>query len=111
MKCDPTQKGIFFEAQGVHLRLIQVMLHLIWSIVAGLVVGLTAHSFLGWDTFHFFTLFLALAGAYVGGMVGLLISKPAPGAKFHLAGFLMSLLSAALVVYLWRQQHLTAVPG
>jgi len=38
----------------------------------------------------------------VGGLIGRLIKKPVPGAAFHPAGFIMSILGAIALVYLWR---------
>jgi len=80
------------------------MLHVLWSIIVGFVVGLIARAVVpGADQMGFImTTLLGVGGSIVGGLIGRLIKKPVPGAAFHPAGFIMSILGAIALVYLWR---------
>jgi uncharacterized membrane protein YeaQ/YmgE (transglycosylase-associated protein family) len=80
------------------------MLHLIWSVITGFVVGLIARAVvpgadsLGWIA----TTVLGVVGSVAGGLIGRVIKKPDAGALFHPAGFLMSIVGAIVVLVLWR---------
>jgi uncharacterized membrane protein YeaQ/YmgE (transglycosylase-associated protein family) len=80
------------------------MLHIIWSIIVGFVVGLLARALVpGADHMGFLaTTLLGIVGSIIGGLIGRLISKPPEGSKFHPAGFFMSLVGAILLVILYR---------
>jgi uncharacterized membrane protein YeaQ/YmgE (transglycosylase-associated protein family) len=80
------------------------MLHVIWSLVIGFVVGLIARAVLpGADQMGMIaTTVLGIVGSVLGGLVGRLIKKPEPGSSFHPAGFLMSIVGAIVVLLLWR---------
>ena len=80
------------------------ILHLIWSVIIGFVVGLLARALLpGADTMGLLaTTIVGIVGSIVGGFIGRLIKKPEPGAAFHPAGFLMSIIGAVVVLLLWR---------
>jgi uncharacterized membrane protein YeaQ/YmgE (transglycosylase-associated protein family) len=80
------------------------LMHILWSIIVGFIVGLVARALLpGADNLGFLmTVILGIAGSLVGGFVGGLIKKPEPGATFHPAGFLMSIIGAILLLVLWR---------
>jgi uncharacterized membrane protein YeaQ/YmgE (transglycosylase-associated protein family) len=82
----------------------RAMLHVIWSIIVGFLVGLIARAILpGGNQMGFLaTTLLGILGSVVGGFIGGLISKPADGAKFHPAGCLMSVIGAILLLGLWR---------
>jgi uncharacterized membrane protein YeaQ/YmgE (transglycosylase-associated protein family) len=64
------------------------MFSLIWSIIVGFFVGLIAR----W----------IVPGADHYGFIGTLFNKPAPGQKFHTAGFLMSIVGAVILLFLLR---------
>jgi uncharacterized membrane protein YeaQ/YmgE (transglycosylase-associated protein family) len=83
------------------------MLHIIWSIIVGFVVGLLARAVVpGANKMSFVaTTLLGILGSIVGGLVGRVVSKPQEGAKFHPAGFFMSLLGAVVLLLLWRYIH------
>lgn len=80
------------------------ILHVLWSIITGFVVGLIARALLpGNDKMGFIaTVVIGILGSLLGGFLGGLISKPVPGSKFHPAGFFMSLVGAVLLLLLWR---------
>ena len=80
------------------------MLHVIWYVITGFVVGLLARALLpGADQMGIVaTTVLGIVGSVVGGFIGRLVKKPEPGAAFHPAGFLLSLVGAIVVLLLWR---------
>ena len=79
------------------------MLHIIWSIIIGFIVGLIARAIMpGAQHMGFImTTVLGIAGSIVGGLIGRLFSKPAPGSSFHPAGFIMSIICAIVLLFLW----------
>ena len=79
------------------------MLHIIWSIVVGFIVGLIARAIMpGAQHLGFImTTVLGIAGSIVGGLIGRLFSKPAEGSAFHPAGFIMSLIGAIILLFIW----------
>lgn len=80
------------------------MLHVIWHVITGFVVGLLARALLpGADQMGLIaTTILGIVGSVVGGFIGGVIKKPEPGAKFHPAGFFMALVGAIVVLLVWR---------
>jgi uncharacterized membrane protein YeaQ/YmgE (transglycosylase-associated protein family) len=80
------------------------MLHVMWSLVTGFVVGLIARAVLpGADQMGLIaTTVVGIVGSVLGGLVGRLIRKPEPGSSFHPAGFIMSIIGAIVVLVLWR---------
>lgn len=81
------------------------MIHLIWSIIVGFVVGLIARALLpGVDQMGFLmTMVVGIVGSIVGGFIGGLIKKPVDGSMFHPAGFIMSILGAIILLVVLRQ--------
>lgn len=80
------------------------MLNLMWSVVVGFCAGLIARALLpGADSMGFIaTTVVGIVGSVVGGYVGTMMSKPAPGAAFHRAGFLMSIVGAVVLLIILR---------
>jgi len=80
------------------------MLHIIWFIIVGFVVGLIGRALVpGADQMGFIaTTALGIVGSVIGGLIGNVISKPAPGSKFHPAGFIMSIVGAIILLVLLR---------
>jgi uncharacterized membrane protein YeaQ/YmgE (transglycosylase-associated protein family) len=77
------------------------MLHIIWSIVVGFVVGLIAIWFVP-GAGHFgiiATTLVGIAGSVVGGLIARLFSRPKDGAVFHPAGFFLSIVGAVIVLF------------
>ena len=80
------------------------MLHLIWSVIVGFIIGLVARAIVpGADQMGFIaTAVVGIVGSLVGGFIGTLIKRPEPGATFHPAGFLMSIVGAVVLLLAWR---------
>jgi len=81
------------------------MLHVIWYIIVGFVVGLVARAVMpgAQGMGLIMTTVLGIVGGLVGGFIGRLFSKPEPGAAFHPAVFIMSLIGAVIVLFLWTR--------
>jgi uncharacterized membrane protein YeaQ/YmgE (transglycosylase-associated protein family) len=79
------------------------MLHIIWSIIVGFIVGLIARAIMpGMQAIGFVaTTVLGIAGSIVGGLIARLFSRPAPGSAFHPAGFIMSIIGALILLWVW----------
>jgi len=80
------------------------MLHLIWSVIVGFFAGLIARALVpGVDHMGFIaTTAVGIVGSVIGGVLGRLIKKPEPGATFHPAGFLMSIVGAVVLLLVVR---------
>ncbi|MEO8137123.1 MAG: GlsB/YeaQ/YmgE family stress response membrane protein [Betaproteobacteria bacterium] len=81
-----------------------IMFHILWMIIVGFIAGLIARWLVpGLDAMGFWmTTGLGIVGAFVGGFVSRLFSKPADGAAFHPAGILMSIVGAVIVLIIAR---------
>jgi len=79
------------------------MLHIIWSIIIGFVVGLVARAVMpGVQHIGFImTTLLGIGGSIVGGLIGRLFSKPEPGSAFHPAGLILSIIGAIILLFIW----------
>jgi len=79
------------------------MLHIIWYIIVGFIVGLIARGIMpGVQHLGFImTTVLGIVGSIVGGLIARLFSKPEPGAPFHAAGFILSIIGAIIVLFIW----------
>jgi len=79
------------------------MLHIIWSIIVGFFVGLIARAIMpGAQHLTFImTALLGIAGSIVGGLIARIFSKPEPGSKFHTAGFILSIIGALILLFIW----------
>ncbi len=79
------------------------MLHLIWSIIVGFIVGLIARAIVpGTQHMGFImTTILGIVGSLVGGLIARLFSRPPVGAKFHPAGFFLSIVGAIVLLVIW----------
>jgi len=77
------------------------MLHIIWSIIVGFIVGLIAQFFVpGAGHMGFWlTSLVGIGGSFVGGLIARLFSKPKDGTLFHPAGFLMSIIGAVILLF------------
>jgi uncharacterized membrane protein YeaQ/YmgE (transglycosylase-associated protein family) len=80
------------------------MLHIIWSIIVGFIVGLVARALVpGADYMGFWmTSVLGILGSIAGGLIARLFSKPKEGSPFHPAGFLLSIVGAIVLLLIFR---------
>ena len=80
------------------------MLHIIWYLIVGFIVGLIARAVLpGADHMGLLmTTLVGIIGSVLGGFIGRLFSKPSPDAKVHPAGFFMSIVGAIVLLLLLR---------
>ena len=81
------------------------MLHIIWSIIIGFIVGWIARAIMpGVQHLGFImTTLLGIGGSVIGGLIGRLFSRPAPGSAFHPAGFIMSIIGALILLWAWGE--------
>lgn len=79
------------------------MLHILWSIIVGFIVGLIARALVpGAQHMGFLaTVILGIVGSLVGGLLARLFSKPPEGSKFHPAGFFLSIIGAIILLVIW----------
>jgi uncharacterized membrane protein YeaQ/YmgE (transglycosylase-associated protein family) len=87
------------------------MLHIIWSIIVGFIVGWIAKKTMGAGMglkhmSFIWTVLLGVGGSILGGLIARLVSKPAPGAPFHPAGFIMSIIGAFVLLFIVAKLHL-----
>jgi uncharacterized membrane protein YeaQ/YmgE (transglycosylase-associated protein family) len=78
-------------------------LHIIWYIIVGFIVGLIARAIMP-GVQHLgliLTTVLGIAGSIVGGLIGRLFSKPEPGLAFQPAGFILSIIGAIILLFIW----------
>jgi uncharacterized membrane protein YeaQ/YmgE (transglycosylase-associated protein family) len=76
------------------------MLHIIWSIIVGFIVGAIASAIMHTHLGFIGTTILGIVGSVVGGLIARLFSRPAEGEPFHPAGFIMSIIGAIVVVFI-----------
>ncbi|MBV8585802.1 MAG: GlsB/YeaQ/YmgE family stress response membrane protein [Verrucomicrobia bacterium] len=82
------------------------MLHIIWYIIVGFFAGLIAKWIMHSPANVIETILLGIVGSIIGGLIARLFSKPAPGAPFHPAGFILSILGAIIFLYIVRALHI-----
>jgi uncharacterized membrane protein YeaQ/YmgE (transglycosylase-associated protein family) len=88
-----------------------IMLHLIWYIIVGLIAGWAAKSLMHMHMSILWTIGLGIVGSVVGGLVTHIFSRPKEGAQFHPAGIIVSILGALLVLWLWHKYKLHIPAG
>ena len=79
------------------------MIHYVWMFLVGIVVGLVARALMP-GAQHMGILItgvLGVVGSFIGGLVTRLFHKPAEGSMFHPAGFIMSVIGAMILLFLW----------
>ena len=80
------------------------MLNFLWYIIVGFLAGLIARAVLpGADQMGFIaTTVVGIVGGLIGGFLGGRFGKVEPGAKFHTAGFIWSVIGAIVLLVLLR---------
>jgi uncharacterized membrane protein YeaQ/YmgE (transglycosylase-associated protein family) len=83
------------------------MLHIIWSIIVGAIIGGVAEFLVpGQQHLGFWKCaLLGIVGSIIGGLIGRIFSKPTPGSSFHAAGFIMSVICAILLLVIWGRMY------
>jgi uncharacterized membrane protein YeaQ/YmgE (transglycosylase-associated protein family) len=76
------------------------MLHIIWSIILGFIVGLIAKSIMHIHLGLLMTTLLGIVGSILGGLIARLFSKPPEGSPFHPAGLILSIIGALIVLFI-----------
>jgi uncharacterized membrane protein YeaQ/YmgE (transglycosylase-associated protein family) len=87
------------------------MLHLIWYICVGFLVGCVAKALMHTHLSITWTVVLGIVGSIIGGAVTHLFYPPSAGGKFHLGGLIVSIVGAILVLYLWHKFRLQLPRG
>ena len=80
-------------------------MHYLWMFIVGLAAGAIAR-FIMPGAEHMgiiMTGVLGVVGSFVGGFIARLFSKPAPGAPFHPAGIILSVVGALIVLWVWNR--------
>jgi uncharacterized membrane protein YeaQ/YmgE (transglycosylase-associated protein family) len=78
------------------------MLHILWSVIVGFIVGWIAKAIMHFHLGFIFTVLLGIVGSVLGGLIARLWSRPPEGAPFHPAGFIMSIIGALVLLFLVR---------
>jgi uncharacterized membrane protein YeaQ/YmgE (transglycosylase-associated protein family) len=89
----------------------QNMLHLIWYLFVGFVVGCVAKALMHMHLSITWTIVLGIVGSIIGGAVTHLFYPPSAGGKFHLGGLIVSIIGAILVLYVWHKFRLQLPRG
>ncbi len=81
------------------------MIHFIWYIILGFIVGLIARAIMpGVQHMGFIaTTLVGIVGSLVGGVIAHVLWRPRSGARFHSAGLILSIIGAIIVLYLWQR--------
>ncbi len=82
------------------------MLHFTWYLIVGLIAGFVAKSVMHMHMTLLWTLVLGIVGSIIGGLISHLFVRPKPGAPFHPAGIVVSILGAILVLWVANKMHL-----
>src|SRR2546430_1568703 len=75
------------------------MLHLIWYLFVGFLVGCVAKALMHMHLSITWTVVLGIVGSIIGGAVTHLFYPPSAGGKFHLGGLIVSIVGAVLRFY------------
>jgi uncharacterized membrane protein YeaQ/YmgE (transglycosylase-associated protein family) len=77
------------------------MFHLLWMLIVGIVVGAIARWIMpGAQAMGLLmTGIVGIAGAFIGGFIARLFSKPADGAMVHPAGLILSVVGALILLF------------
>jgi len=87
------------------------MLHLIWYLFVGFLVGCVAKALMHMHLSITWTVVLGIVGSIIGGAVTHLFYPPSAGGKFHLGGIIVSIIGAILVLYIWHKFRLQLPRG
>jgi uncharacterized membrane protein YeaQ/YmgE (transglycosylase-associated protein family) len=77
----------------------EVMFHLIWYVLIGLISGIIAKSVMHVHLTMFWTIVLGIVGSIIGGCVTHMFSRPA-NPRYHPAGLIFSILGSILLLFI-----------
>ena len=80
------------------------MLHILWYIIIGFIVGVLARFFFPGPVPMGFvmTIIVGIVGSIIGGLIARLFSRPPPGTPFHPAGIVLSIIGAIILIWILR---------
>jgi len=80
------------------------MLHILWYIIIGFIVGVLARFFFPGPVPMGFimTVIVGIVGSIIGGLIARLFSRPPPGTPFHPAGIILSIIGAIVLIWILR---------
>jgi uncharacterized membrane protein YeaQ/YmgE (transglycosylase-associated protein family) len=87
------------------------MLHLIWYVFVGFLVGCVAKALMHTHLSITWTVVLGIVRSIIGGAVTHLFYPPGAGGKFHLGGLIVSIIGAILALYIWHKFRLQLPRG
>src|SRR5438046_10172598 len=87
------------------------MLHLIWYLFVGFLVGCVAKALMHMHLSITWTIVLGIVGSLIGGAVTHLFYPPSAGGKFQLGGLIVSIIGAILVLYISPKSRLQLPQG
>ena len=96
--------SVLFKTEG-KLKTKTHMIHIIWSIILGAIVGYIA-EFLVPGAQHLALwkiILIGIGGSFVGGLIGNLISRPKDGAIIHPSGLLLSIVGAVILLFAYTK--------
>jgi uncharacterized membrane protein YeaQ/YmgE (transglycosylase-associated protein family) len=91
---DPSEGSIMGDHQNPN-----IMFHLIWYVLIGLISGIIAKSVMHVHLTLFWTIALGIIGSMIGGAVTHLFLRPA-NERYHPAGLIFSTLGAVLLLFI-----------
>jgi uncharacterized membrane protein YeaQ/YmgE (transglycosylase-associated protein family) len=98
----PAERDVITTTRCNNTSTFFVMIHILWYIIVGFIVGWIAKAIMHVHLGLVATCLLGIIGSIVGGLIARLWSRPADGAPFHPAGFIMSIIGAIVLVFLVR---------
>jgi uncharacterized membrane protein YeaQ/YmgE (transglycosylase-associated protein family) len=102
--CQAAERTLFRCKTITHLSscFTIAMLHILWSIIVGFIAGWIAKAVMHIHLGFVLTCLLGIVGSIIGGLIARLWSRPADGAPFHPAGFIMSIIGAIILLLIVR---------
>ena len=78
------------------------VMHVIWMIIVGFIIGVVARFiYPGAVAMGFWaTVIVGIVGSLIGGVIGGVLWR-SPDGKFHPAGFILSIIGALIVLWLY----------
>src|SRR2546429_334866 len=87
------------------------MLHLIWYLFVGFLVGCVAKALMHMHLSITWTVVLGIVGSIIGGAGAPPFFSPRAGGQIYLGGFIVFIIGAILVLYIWHKFRLQLPRG